>query len=91
MFLPYYFEDKSENDRKYLDTEVTLLNDILLNYKIKFVVGKDSSETINLKNFYFNPKKPDSLRIIAIARHKDSIPSGCIKPKSGGGPFGGVR
>ncbi len=89
LFLPYYFEDKSENDRKYLDTKVTLLNDILLNYKIKFIVGRDSLEVINLKDFYFNPKKTDSLRIIAVPR--SDTPSGCLRPKAGGGPFGGVR
>ncbi len=82
LFLPYYFLDKSSNDRKYLDTKVTLLNDVLLNYKIKFIVGKDSLESINLKDFYFNPNKTDSLRVIAIKR--TDIPSGCVKPISKG-------
>lgn len=86
LFLPYYFEDKAEDDRKYLDTKVTLLNDILLNYKIKFVVGKDSLEIINLKDFYFKPNRPDSLKIVAIKRN--DVPNGCIKPKAGGGPYG---
>ncbi|MBL4642244.1 MAG: hypothetical protein JKY44_01500, partial [Flavobacteriaceae bacterium] len=85
LFLPYYFLDKSNNDRKYLDTKVTLLNDVLLNYKIKFIVGKDSLETINLKDFYFNHNKTDSLRVIAVKR--TDIPSGCAKPKSKG-PYG---
>ncbi len=80
LFLPYYFLNKSNNDRKYLDTQVTLLNDVLLNYKIKFIVGKDSLESINLKDFYFNPNKTDSLRVIAIKR--TDIPSGCVKPIS---------
>lgn len=82
LFLPYYFLDKSNNDKKYLDTKVTLLNDVLLNYKIKFIMGKDSLETINLKDFYFNPNKTDSLRVIAVKR--TDIPSGCVKPKSKG-------
>jgi hypothetical protein len=89
LFLPYYFLDKAENDRKYLNTKVTILNDILLNYKIKFIVGNDSLETINLKDFYFNPKKPDSLRIVAFPR--TDTPSGCVRPKAGGGPFEGVN
>ena len=80
LFLPYYFLDKSNMERKYLNTKVTLLNDVLLNYKIKFIIGKDSLESINLKDFYFNPNKTDSLRVIAIKR--TDIPSGCIRPKS---------
>ena len=82
LFLPYYFLDKSNNDRKYLNTKVTLLNDVLLNYKIKFIVGKDSLESINLKDFYFNPNKTKSLRVIAVKR--TDIPSGCVKPTSKG-------
>lgn len=92
LFLPYYYIDKTNNDRKYLDTKVTILNDILLNYKIKFIVGKDSLDTINLKEFYFNPKKTDSLlRVIAIPRADTDTPCGCLKSKKESGPYGGIH
>ncbi len=97
LFLPYYFEEEStsyespETKRKYLDTKVTILNDVLLNYKIKFILGKDSLVgSINLKDFYDPKKKVNSLRAVAIARHPDSIPSGCVKPIAGGGEYEGI-
>lgn len=82
LFLPYYSEkipkkDEPEYIRKYLDCEVTILNDILLNYKVLFKIDGSLKESINLKDYFFSSQKKDSLRIIAIPRDSLSIPCGC--------------
>jgi hypothetical protein len=88
LFLPYYDEGKNE---EVLNCEVTILNDILLYYEIKFVLkngAKDSLvDQINLKTYYENHGL-DSLQLKAIRRPKDSIPCGCQKPKASAGPYG---
>ncbi len=85
LFLPYYITDEGEN--KYLDTRVSLLNDIILNYKFKFVIGDELLDSINLKELkelgWTGP-----IKIIALERDEFDIPEGCRKPESGKGPFG---
>ena len=93
LFLPYYFEEVStsyeatEKKKIMLNTKVTLLNDILLNEKIFFLVGKDSLETINLNSIYNPNAKGQTLKLIAIPREATDIPDGCKKPKTGLGPY----
>lgn len=85
LFLPYSVNENGE--KKFMDTRVSLLNDIILNYKFKFVIDEEFVDSINLKELKeMNFKGP--IKIVAIERDSYDIPSGCKRPESGKGPFG---
>lgn len=78
LFLPYYYENKTPTDsaKFYLDCEVTILNDILLNYEVFFKVDNVLYTSINLKDFKDRTRKLQFTR-----RYRKGIPCGCRKPE----------
>lgn len=74
LFLPYYYENKTATDsvKLYLDCEVTILNDILLNYEVFFKIDSTLYTTINLKDYSRRKKKIEFHR-----RYRTGIPCGC--------------
>ncbi len=82
LFLPYYFKNPATTDTTYLDCQVTILNDILLDHEIYFIVkGKhknDTLSTINLSN-YKNTK--DTIEL--YCKFRKDLPCGCLEPKAG--------
>ncbi len=59
LFLPYYFENKQATDsvKKYLDCQVTILNDVLLYYEVAFKIDNALYTSINLNDFRDGTKK----------------------------------
>jgi hypothetical protein len=84
LFLPYYInetEGKSVVDTTFLDCQVTILNDILLNYKVHFEVKgkhgcKKRSTSINLREF-----KDQNITITLHCTKQRRPPCGCREPK----------
>jgi len=80
LFLPYYYNTDSEGKKptvivpKYLDCEVTLLNDILFHYEVFFMVNGKQYTTINLKDH-------QNEKISFHAVYREELPSGCTKSK----------
>jgi hypothetical protein len=79
LFLPYYYEKASNADstRKYLDFEVSFLNDILFHYEVFFLVDGVPKSSINLKEYVVKGSK-----LQLTARYQKELPSGC-KPLKG--------
>ena len=93
IFLPYYGENENE---EILDCEVSILNDILLHYEIKFVlktkdeynnIKESLVDKINIKEYY-SKFGLDSIEMRAIKRPDGVIPAGCQKPIASDGPYG---
>tara|TARA_R110001592_G_scaffold146692_5_gene370889 strand:+ start:4914 stop:5804 length:891 start_codon:yes stop_codon:yes gene_type:complete len=80
LFLPYYYVSDSEGEEpsvivpKYLDCEVTLLNDILFHYDVFFVVNGEKHTTLNLKDF-------QNEKISFHAEYREELPAGCTISK----------
>ncbi|NHN27771.1 hypothetical protein FIA58_018990 [Flavobacterium jejuense] len=83
LFLPYYAEEVSPNQDKYfLDFEVTILNDILLHHKIYFIIDDEKRETINLKDYYNKHKKDTTMQIHLYCEYSSELSCGCKEPIS---------
>lgn len=80
LFLPYYYPNDTEGNtttnsiEKYLDCEVTLLNDILFHYEVFFMVNGEKHTSLNLKAF-------QNEKISFHAEYREELPSGCIESK----------
>ena len=84
LFLPYYYVkdtgSKHGNDstKKYLDCQVTILNDILFHREIFFMVNGVKSSHINLRHYNAAKQKPQiSLHCI----YRKELPAGCKQSK----------
>jgi hypothetical protein len=90
FFLPYTVKG---TDIKTYNTEVTLLNDIMLYHEFKFVKlkndnsGYDTISTIDVQDYY-NHHQKTPVKMIAIKRDKGDIPCGCQPPVVKDGPYG---
>lgn len=78
LFLPYYYGNKTATDsvKLYLDCEVTILNDILLNHEVFFKIDTTICTSINLKDYSDGKKK-----LAFTRRYRKGIPCGCKKPE----------
>jgi hypothetical protein len=76
LFLPYYYENNPEQQnstitvKNYLDCEVTILNDILFNYEVYFVVNGELKTSINLKDL-----KNEKIKFRSV--YREELPEGC--------------
>lgn len=75
LFLPYYYTS-TDSTKCYLDCEVTILNDVLLNYEVFFKIDTVLYTSINLKDYKDGNKKMQFTRI-----YRTGIPCGCRKPE----------
>lgn len=77
LFLPYYYENKQATDslKTYLDCEVSILNDILLNYEVFFKIDGKIHTTINLRDLRNGKKKIQLTR-----KSRKDVPCGCKAP-----------
>lgn len=76
LFLPYYYNNN--NEKVYLDCKVTLLNDIILNYELFFMIDKKQHQTINLKEYYL---KHGTKTVKIKVKGRKKLPCGCKPPK----------
>ncbi len=84
LFLPYYYVKNStglpgpDSTKKYLDCEVSILNDVLFHYEVSFVVNGVHRKSINLKDYNSeNGSPPISLHYSPL----EKLPCGCLEPK----------
>lgn len=77
FFLPYFEEG---TDKKYLNCELSILDDILLNYTIYFKVNGEKRYTIDLKEFYQQHRNDKKLEIELFCEPRDELPCGCVPP-----------
>ncbi|MBQ4804756.1 hypothetical protein J8L88_17975 [Aquimarina sp. MMG015] len=81
LFLPYYEDNFITNQEKhFLDFEVTILNDILFHHEIYFKVDGEKRYSINLKEFYNKHKKDKKMYITLYCDYRDELPCGCKEP-----------
>ncbi|KGL64238.1 hypothetical protein [Polaribacter sp. Hel1_85] len=73
LFLPYYYENET---KKYLNCEVTILNDILFHREIFFMINGVKHKSINLKEYH---KYNQGDEITLHAKYKEELPCGCKK------------
>ncbi|WP_157811756.1 hypothetical protein [Tenacibaculum sp. SZ-18] len=76
LFLPYNYINK---EKKHLQFNVTILNDILLDHKIFFMVDGKKRETLNLNEYY---KKYGKKKIVLKVVRRKKPPCGCLPPKA---------
>ena len=81
FFLPYYnFKSTTNQHKKILNFDLTILNDIILNHNIYFKIKGEKNYTINLKDFYNKHKKDKNLEITLYCEPKTELPCGCVNP-----------
>ncbi|CAL2055126.1 hypothetical protein [Tenacibaculum sp. 190524A05c] len=76
LFLPYNYINK---EKKHLQFKVSILNDILLDHKIFFMIDGKKRETINLNEYY---KKYGKKKIVLKVVKRKKPPCGCLPPKA---------
>ncbi|WP_299440616.1 hypothetical protein [uncultured Aquimarina sp.] len=85
LFLPYYEDESATNqDKHFLDFEVTILNDILFHHEIYFKIDGEKRYSINLKEFYNKHKNDKKMEITLYCDYRDELPCGCKDPESEG-------
>lgn len=83
FFLPYYYPENSagtiasKKEKKYIDAQVTILNDILFHYEVFFDVDGYKTKSINMKEFR---KKHAGSNIKLHAEYREDLPCGCKTP-----------
>lgn len=76
LFLPYYYE--KDSSKVYLNTRVSILNDILLNYEVFFKVHNVMRTYIDLQDYKDGRTE---IQLSRIPRKKSDIPCGCRRPE----------
>lgn len=89
LFLPYYFKNAADSvaaDTAFLDCQVTILNDILLNNQVYFKVSgkhqhgcKKYVSSINLRDY----KNENVTITLHCKKRKHRLPCGCDEPGKG--------
>ena len=83
LFLPYYEDELTTNqDKQFLDFEVTILNDILFHHEIYFKINGEKKYSINLKDFYNKHKNDKKMEITLYCEYRNELPCGCKEPTS---------
>lgn len=82
LFLPYYYQKQpqsADSVKTYLECQVTILNDVLLNYEVFFKIDGKLYTSINLKDYKDGSK---TIYITRKKRKRSDVPCGCKEPKS---------
>lgn len=82
LFLPYYFQHQqhtSDSVKTFLECQVTILNDVLLNYEVFFKIDGKLYTSINLKDYKDGTKK---IYLTRKKRKQSDVPCGCREQKS---------
>lgn len=83
LFLPYYGDELTPNqDKQFLDCEVTILNDILFHHEIYFMINGEKTYSMNLKDFYNKHKSSKKMEITLYCEYRNELPCGCKEPTS---------